>query len=219
MKNILILLLLIFCINEGFSQKYSEHYYKRTTLFKGSVDTENEIIFLGNSITEGGDWKLLFPNYNTINRGISGDVTQGVLDRLEEIVSSKPIKVFLAIGTNDLARGESVMHIVTNCRLILKKILKDSENTKIYLQSVFPVNPDVGNKFSGHKNKIKEILEVNRQLIFLAQEFGVTYINLHKKFKNHKGLLKPKYTYDGLHLSPKGYLKWRNSIKKQMIAE
>ena len=65
-------------------------------------DTPNEIIMLGNSITDGCEWSELFQNSNIKNRGISGDITEGVLYRLDEVTRSKPAKVFLLIGINDL---------------------------------------------------------------------------------------------------------------------
>ncbi|HVU56438.1 MAG TPA: hypothetical protein VHD83_15340 [Puia sp.] len=39
-------------------------------------------IFLGNSITEYGDWQRLLHDARVINRGIAGDNTFGILDRL-----------------------------------------------------------------------------------------------------------------------------------------
>ena len=121
-------------------------------------DTKNEIIFLGNSITEGGDWKGLFPDINAVNRGISGDVTDGIMNRLDEVTSSQPKKIFLMIGTNDLARGRSVQYVSDHCRKIIENILRKSPNTELYIQSVLPTNPNIGGKFPGHKSKKNEIL-------------------------------------------------------------
>ena len=62
----------------------------------------NKIVFLGNSITKGGgDWNKRLNVTNIINRGISGDISEGVLERLDEIVHYKPIAVFLLIGFNN----------------------------------------------------------------------------------------------------------------------
>jgi len=215
-----ILLLIAFCLtlNSYSQKKYSDHYYKRYELFKGEADTKNEIIFLGNSITEGGDWKGLFPTINAVNRGISGDVTDGILNRLDEVLSSKPKKIFLLIGTNDLAREKSVDYVLNNSKLILEKIKSDSKETKIFLQSVLPYNPNVGTKFSGHKSKQQEVLILNKKLKKLARKQGVTYLNIHKKFSNKKGELKADLTYDGLHLNKNGYLFWSKIIKKKVYA-
>ena len=39
---------------------------------------------------------------NVRNRGISGDVTDGVLLRLGELIKYKPTSIFIMIGINDL---------------------------------------------------------------------------------------------------------------------
>ncbi|GGK42190.1 MULTISPECIES: GDSL-type esterase/lipase family protein [Flavobacteriaceae] len=213
-----ILLLVVFCltINSYSQKKYSEHYYKRYELFKSEADTKNEIVFLGNSITEGGDWKALFPNINAVNRGISGDVTDGILNRLDEVLSSQPKKIFILIGTNDLARGKSIDEVLNNSKILLEKIKAVSKETKIYLQSVLPYNPNIGTKFSGHKSKQQDVLVLNKKLKKLARDQGVKFLNIHKKFRNKKGELKANLTYDGLHLNKSGYVFWAKIIKKHV---
>ena len=213
MKKLLVFVLLAF-VNVGIAQTYSDHYYKRKALFENAPDTKNEIIFLGNSITEGGDWKALFPDKNVLNRGISGDATDGVLLRLDEVIASKPEKVFLLIGTNDMARGKSVDYVIEHTEKIIVQIKRQSEDTKIYLQSILPVNPNVGKKFSGHKNNHQSIIEANKRLSALARKHNLKFINLHKRMRNGKKHLKAKYTYDGLHLSEEGYKKWKRIIRK-----
>ncbi len=212
---ITILFVQIFAIS-SYSQQYSEHYNERKALFETTVDTENEIIFLGNSITEGGDWKVLFPNQNVINRGISGDTTDGILFRLDEITSSKPKKIFILIGTNDLARGKSIDYVLNNSKILLEKIKADSKETKIYLQSVLPYNPNVGDKFSSHKSKQQDVLVLNKKLKKLARKQEAKFLNIHKNFRNKKGELKADLTYDGLHLNKNGYIFWAKIIKKHV---
>lgn len=209
-KRIIIFFLLL--VNVGVAQKYSDHYYKRKTLFESEADTEGEIIFLGNSITEGGNWRVLFPDKNVINRGISGDVTDGILLRLKEVTASEPIKVFLLIGTNDLARGKSIDDVITVIDSIISQIKAESRRTKIYLQSILPVNPKVGTKFTGHKNNHLKIIEANRRLKALAQAKNISYVDVHRSMRNSKKYLRSRYTYDGLHLSEKGYVKWAKTI-------
>lgn len=217
MKKYIFLIVVFYLTISSYSQeKYSDYYYKRVELFKSEADTKNEIIFLGNSITEGGDWKTLFPTVNAVNRGISSDVTDGVLNRLDEVLSSKPKKIFILIGTNDLARGKSVDYVLNNCKLIIEKIKTDSKETKIYLQSVLPYNPNVGDKFSGHKANQQLVIVLNKKLKKLARKQEVRYLNIHKKFRNKKGELKADLTYDGLHLNENGYVFWSKTIKKHV---
>ena len=91
---------------------FSTYYHQRVSLFKTLPKTKGDIIFLGNSITDGAEWSELFNGRRMKNRGISGDVTAGILHRLEEIANGRPAKIFLLIGTNDLARGATADSVV-----------------------------------------------------------------------------------------------------------
>ncbi|MFL2983656.1 MAG: hypothetical protein ACJZ12_04620 [Candidatus Neomarinimicrobiota bacterium] len=74
-------------------------YFKRIDEFKKQPIGSGKIVFLGNSITKGGgDWNERLNTENIVNRGISGDYTDGVLMRLDEIIHYKPIAVFIMIG-------------------------------------------------------------------------------------------------------------------------
>jgi hypothetical protein len=51
------------------------------TQFEFLTERKGGIVFLGDSITEGGHWSEIFGNGAVLNRGIGGDTTQDVLDR------------------------------------------------------------------------------------------------------------------------------------------
>ena len=70
----------------------------KTTLFEALPNTPGEIIFVGNSITDGCEWAEMFGNPSIKNRGIGGDKIKGVLLRLPEITESLPQKIFIQIG-------------------------------------------------------------------------------------------------------------------------
>ncbi|MCP3895963.1 MAG: sialate O-acetylesterase, partial [Bacteroides sp.] len=92
----------------GQEHKYSTFYYQRASLFEELPIDSKDIVFLGNSITNGGEWAELLNNKRVKNRGISGDICQGVYDRLDPILKGKPAKIFLLIGINDISRGTPV---------------------------------------------------------------------------------------------------------------
>ncbi|QZE14925.1 sialate O-acetylesterase [Halosquirtibacter laminarini] len=198
-------------ISSAFAQ-FSTYYYQKKTLYDALPNDKNEIIFLGNSITDGGEWAELFRNKKIKNRGISGDVTDGVLFRLEEVYESSPKKVFLLIGINDLSRGKSKAYVHKNILKIVDTIHEKSPKTKVYVQSLLPVNDCYG-KFRGHTNKGASVLWVNKKLKSDASAHGYTYINIHDSFANEEGKMKKEYSNDGLHLLGKGYLNWVDIIK------
>ncbi len=193
-------------------QDHSTYYYQQKSLFERLPNTRGEILLIGDSITDGGEWSELFNNRKVKNRGISGDVTQGVLDRLEEITEGRPRKVFLMIGVNDLARGMPAEKITENILLIVERIRRASPKTKIYMQSILPVN-DEFTRFSNHVDKGEEIKAINQNL---QEGAGVQYkyIDLYNDFATPEGKLNPEYTNDGLHLTGAGYLKWKDIIQK-----
>ncbi len=191
--------------------------YQKKSLFESLPDTKKEIIFLGNSITDGGGWAELFKNEKIKNRGISGDITDGVLYRLDEVVSSKPDKIFIMIGINDLARGKTPDYVLINYSKILAKIIETTPSTKVFIQSVLPVNDEFG-MFVNHTNKSKEIIEVNKGLKEMAVNFEYTFIDLTGAFSDSKGKLKKEFTNDGLHLMGGAYLAWKSVIKKYILS-
>lgn len=216
MKRIFLFSLLwLLCSGYAFSQekKYSTFYYQRTTLFEVLPVDSEDIIFLGNSITNGCEWSELFADSRVKNRGISGDITMGVYDRLDPILEGKPAKIFLLIGINDVAQGISTDSIVHNISRIVEKIGKESPDTRLYLQSLLPVT-DHYKLFEGHTSRGQMVPQINEQLKQLAAREQITYIDLYPRLVDPStGQLNIAYTNDGLHLLGKGYLIWRDFVK------
>jgi lysophospholipase L1-like esterase len=192
-----------------------DHYPQRIALFEKEPVTTGQIIFLGNRITEMGNWKQLLGDSAAIHRGIGGDVTFGVLKRLDDIIKRKPSKLFLLIGINDIGKDIPDAVIADNIRKIVLRLLEGSRSTKIYVESIMPVNPDIHN-FPQHYNKQEHIIAVNKLIKKAASELPVSYINIHDLFMDNEGRLDAKYTADGLHLTASGggYQKWIAYLKK-----
>lgn len=193
----------------GQGTTFNTYYHQRQSLFEVLPVTEGAIVFVGNSITDGCEWSEFFPEFVVLNRGISGDISEGVLYRLPSIIELKPSKLFLKIGTNDLARNIPAQTLFDNICLIIDQIREQSPETEIFIQSILPVNDAFG-MFSGHTSRTPEIKWVNSQLQEWAENrTKVTYIDLFNHFRNEDNdLMNLKYTNDGLHLTGEGYRLW-----------
>ncbi len=192
---------------------HSTFWHQRVSLFEQLPVTNEDILFVGNSITNGGEWAELFHDQRVKNRGISGDICMGVYDRLPSILSGSPSKIFLMIGINDLGRGTSPDSIVCQTDRILGKIQNESPETTIYLQSILPVNESFG-MFEGHTRQREIIAPLNLRLKQLAEKRKVTYIDLYSHFViPGTNKLNPTYSNDGLHLLGEGYIKWTELVK------
>lgn len=195
-------------------QIFHNYFYdQRRSFFESMPTDKNEIILLGDSITNCANWEEIFSGKKVKNRGISGDITLGVLDRMDEIVRSKPKKVFILIGINDIAQKISPEKILENYQNIILKLKNDSPRTRVYIQSILPTN-DEFDTFKNHQGKMQMIKEINIELEKLAKENKVEFINLFPYFLDQNGKLSKSYTNDGLHLLGPGYLLWASIIKK-----
>ena len=119
------------------------HYKERIKEFKEHPLSMGDIVFIGNSITEGGkDWGAKLGIDNAKNRGISGDVTDGVLLRLGELIKYKPKSIFVMIGINDLfnlyyqKEIPSPDYVVENLLKIMTLLHEKLPNTQIYVQTL-----------------------------------------------------------------------------------
>jgi lysophospholipase L1-like esterase len=188
------------------------NYHLKVGLFKDFPNSRKDFVFLGNSITAGVDWNELLGMKNARNRGISGDITFGVLERLEEVIEGKPDKVFILIGINDISRNIPDSLIVSNYKKIVSRIQAGSPKTKIFLQTLMPVNNEF-TQFKNHYNKDGHILFVNNALKEMASTYRVQLIDLYAHFQETDGKLRKEFTEDGLHLNAAGYQHWAALLK------
>ena len=184
-----------------------DYYRIKHSMFLNAPLNEGCVIFLGDSLTDWLSLNELLPGINVINRGIAGDTTIGILNRLDEVIRHKPAKIFLLIGTNDIAAGMSERKIIDNIREIIRRIHEGSQESKIYLQTLIPVN----SKYMGYRHNMK-IEVVNDVIRRIAAEIDCTLVDLYEIFAD-KGELPLQYTFDGLHLNGEGALKWIDFIK------
>ena len=167
------------------------------------------IVSLGDSITDFFRLNEYFHGIYVINRGISWDTTDGVLLRMpESVYQLKPAKVFLMIGTNDVGDNKPEHEIVHNIDQIITAIQANSPDTKIYLESIYPVSVLRHKKIRKiivGKRTNEKIRSINEKLKNLAQEKGIPYIDVHSHLADEKGNIRLEYTVEGLHLTVPGY--------------
>ncbi|WP_215239445.1 GDSL-type esterase/lipase family protein [Dyadobacter helix] len=188
-------------------------YAPRVGLMKTFRHSRKDIVFLGNSITFWAEWSEFLENRHVKNRGIPGDNSFGVLERLGEVTNGKPAKIFVMIGINDLARNIPAEILLKNFQRIVRRIKTESPDTRIYLQTLLPTN-DSFHKMTNHCNKDAVIRDVNLGLDQLAKDEKVSFVDLYSHFADEKGKLKKELTWDGVHLTAEGYLLWAAVLKR-----
>lgn len=174
---------------------------------------QNDTVFLGDSLTESFDLQKHFGRNDLRNRGMSGDLTDHVLYRLEEITNAKPAKVFLMIGINDIYQGYEPDHILSNIERIITEFRQKTPDTTLLVQSILPINHS---KLFIEKSVNNKIYQINLRLKSICENKQVTFIDIHPDFLNNEGEMDEGYTYDGVHLSEAGYILWAELIQSYL---
>lgn len=222
MKRVKILFLLLVLLSRStyaqiVDSNYRTSYYEqKVSMFKLLPDTKGEIIFLGNSITDIAEWAEIWQNPKVKNRGISTDNSFGVLARLDEVLSSKPAKILLMIGINDIAKNVPDSIIINNIIKIAERVRKASPATQLIIQSILPTNP-VFTEFPRYQHKDIHIRFVNQALQEYCTKKKLIFVDLYSHFKDANGHLSTAYTNDGVHINGAGYFLWRSVLKKMKL--
>ncbi len=170
----------------------------------------NQIVFLGDSLTDGYDLNAHFSSDLLIyNRGIAGDKTDGVLDRLDSnVLKIEPSVIVLLIGINDIHGGRSLETVEKNYRQILDMIQEELPECEVYIESLYPTNTMIYSHFTDYWDDIRLF---NSTLQSIAIEYDYTYMNVYSELVSGEEL-KRDFTFDGLHLNNDGYLVVSNVI-------
>lgn len=185
-------------------------YTHRKTLFEKLPERPGAVVMLGDSQTALCEWQeLLGDSVTVINRGISGDYSDGVWRRLDEVLRHKPLKIFLLIGINDLFFGNPPDAVEARYRDIVQKIRHELPDSELILQSVFPVNEKVRSLPASNA----DIQAMNARIAQIAKDYAVPYVDLYSELTDASGNLSAKFTDDGIHLNGLGYVLWKHKIE------
>jgi lysophospholipase L1-like esterase len=190
------------------------------SVFEQSSIGSNDIVFLGDSIFDFGEWHELMGDPRAKNRAINGDDTNTVLKRLDQIVAGRPAHVVILLGINNFQKGMSFTQTTTEYRSIVER-LSESDTTQIWLLPVFPVHPGLYRRWIMPYDpgiRMPQQAEVERLNRFL-QELAATHqprVNFVPipTVLDPSGHLAEDFTLDGLHLNGRGLSEIAKHLKK-----
>jgi lysophospholipase L1-like esterase len=166
-----------------------------------------KILLMGDSITASFDTQTLLPEFDIINKGLSGNNSTHLLKRLErDLLTSNPDIIFILIGTNDIAKGFADAEIISNINITAKITSENIPVNNIFITSILPTR-------NNELRPNERIRELNKKIQFIAEKLKVNYLNLYSSFVDETGQLIIDLTDDGLHLNEKAYLKWADFLK------
>ncbi|MEE0871699.1 MAG: GDSL-type esterase/lipase family protein, partial [Bacteroidaceae bacterium] len=180
--------------------------------FKVLEPADGSILFIGNSITDMHCWPEVFKTSEgkylpIVNRGNSGTYSTEQSDNLESYLVNKPKKVFMMIGTNDIATSGglnfSPEQVLAYVKSMVTRIHARSPQTKVYLYSILKNN--TSNRVEATWLRANELTKA-----YAEATDKVTYIDLYDKLANVAS--GGAWSYDNLHLTAGAYQAWAKEI-------
>ncbi len=160
------------------------------------------IAFFGDSLTYNGDWDALLPDVQVLNFGIKGDRTDGMINRLPQLIEAEPAFVSLLLGTNDLEYGRSPRQVARRFERIATDIQTALPKAKIVAFAVIP-------REAGYAEDVAQLADLYAET---GARTGIKVINMNDALEDDTGALAEVYTTDGLHLSEAGYELWAGEL-------
>ncbi len=207
-----ILVLLSVAAVSLYGQSSYDSLYLKSTVYRNLVGqfalsrtASADIVFLGNSITYGGNWSELLGRERIVNRGIGGDNTVGMLHRMQYVYHLTPKYCFIMAGINDLYADAPVGIILSNYSRILDTLQKHGITPVI--QSTLHVNP----KWKRAAEKNFQVTELNSRLKELAEQRSIAFIDVNAVL-SVEATLQDEFTTDGVHLTAAAYARWRDLL-------
>ena len=222
MKKVSLLsLLLAFWVGIGTvwaDEPFRKHRYD---LFKVLPPAEGSIVFVGNSITDMAPWVEMFRSDEAtplpiVNRGNSGTYSTEQSDNLESYLINKPKKLFMMIGTNDIATSGGLdfqpTQVLAYVKSIVQRVHKRSPETRVYLYSI--LNNNTSNR------PAERWLETNRLVKAFVDKTNEGWL----KYVDIYGLLSDVasggvWSYDKLHLTAASYQKWTEALRERYLMD
>lgn len=165
-------------------------------------DYEVDVAFLGDSLTDGYDLEKFYPDLVVANRGIGGDTTVGLEDRLDvSVYDLKPKVAVILIGANNMQT------MLDNYEDILAGMKENLPNTEVIILSLTSMSGDWGKN-----NQLAAYNNVSIKL--LCEKYSYAFVDLYSALFDIKtGGIRAEYTTDGGHLTDAGYEVFTNTVR------
>ena len=201
-----------------------DHYRECLALFESQPASPGAIILLGDSLTEFADWSYLLQgsatspgpagNRTVLNRGIAGDMIEGMILRLDELVRHNPSSIFLMAGCNNFVKHPSITveQVWEAYRQLISRIGELMPHAGLHIASTLPLNPISGDYYQGINRKITELNKLLQLNSSDLNQFRYTYYDMVPELSDTNGCLRRDLTIDGCHLNTAGYRIWARRL-------
>lgn len=194
------------------------------------ADETVDIVFLGDSITEGWDVRREFFDLgNAVNRGISGDIIDVMEKRLAaDVLQLKPRVAVINGGVNNMIPffemkeadfPAAIQEVLTTFVRAYEGIFAACRQAgqRIVASTITPLAETPSSPETQARKETA--VRMNRQLLELCARYGIPCVDYHTPMAALDGVsVQPGLTRDGIHPNEAGYARMARAIRPVLTA-
>jgi alpha-glucosidase len=168
---------------------------------------------LGTSLTYRADWNALLHRCDVLNRGIPGDVTEGMLYRLPPLLADSSLRIcFIEGGGNDLPQGLPLPRILANLHQLADTFIHRG------VHAVLITTPYCSPVQANYRWINYRIAFLNAGLRYWAPKWGVPLLDLNMLLSGTAESLDPGFANegDGVHLTAPAFALWSQAVNQML---
>lgn len=170
------------------------------------LEIQADVVFYGDSHTQGSDFRHYFPDVSICNLGLAGDNLNGFIRRVDMIQAVHPKKIFFMGGING-SSGISLEEYQRKYEILFTAIKDSLPDAMLYVESVLPINSCLVDAYCSNE----KIQEINHILKDLCDKYDYQYIDLFTVYAEN-GELPMRFSREGIHLRKEYYFMWAETI-------
>ncbi|MBT9311004.1 SGNH/GDSL hydrolase family protein [Leptothoe kymatousa] len=204
-------------VRPSLQTELTDYYHQTLKYHQHSVAMvpDDAVIFIGDSITQGLAVSAIYPL--SVNYGIGGDTTVGVLERLPmyQPALARAKCIVLAVGIND-TYNRSAEEALINYETILDTLPQDRQ---VIVSAVLPVDAAANEKKLGKRVEWRNTFNVGLQRLANEREF-VTFVDSSAELDTNgdQRLDPPLHDGGGVHLNAAGNRVWAKKLRDAIFS-
>ena len=197
--------------NQELRRMIKEYYNSKVETFKEEnikikeEGTIVDLVFLGDSITDNCDVSKYYSEYVSLNRGIGGDTTTGLLARMQESLYDVNCKVvIMCIGCNNYR------NMFDDYEQLLIGIKEHKPDAKVIIVSMPPLSLD-------YQGQSEAFIDCTKRVKEYAIQYGFSFVDIYYPlYDSERKCVKDGMTIDGVHPSHESYLIISGLVKEEI---
>ena len=179
------------------------HHAQRMALFdrEGAIDSTTIVMRIGTT-------------QRIVNRGIIGDNTVSMTERLYQITPYNPRAIFLMAGINDMVGNTTAEQVAQRVIKLIETIRTQAPQTQLFVQSILPIDETDG-RWKTLAGRTDDIPFANMLIKAYCETHDLVFVDIfHRMTRGRSNQLRRELSGDGLHLTEQGYRVWAFELKK-----